>query len=108
MRTCSMSGASWFSSMSVTQAALGTIVSKKGYKVNEVVGKYLERKGQVFGLLASQPDGYSVEAANFGDGHGAFAYFLLRGLNGEAENKSTGIIGPNDIFTYVLNKVRDA
>ena len=88
--------------------SIGTIVDKKGNKVNAVVGKYLERKGQVFGLLASQPDEYSIEGANFGGGHGAFTYFLLRGLNGDAENKSTGAIGPNDIFTYVLNKVRDA
>jgi|SRR5579862_984107 len=88
--------------------SIGTIASKKGNKVNAIVGKYLERKGQVFGLLASQPDEYSIEAGNFGGGHGAFTYFLLRGLNGDAENKSTGMIGPNDIFAYVLSKVRDA
>ncbi len=87
---------------------IGTVVDKKGNKVNAVVASVLERKGQVFGLLASQPDQYSIEAPNFGGGHGAFTYFLLRGLNGEAENKSTGMIGPNDIFKYVLNKVEEA
>jgi len=87
---------------------IGTIVDKKGNRVNAIVAKVLERKGQVFGLLASQPDQYSIEAPNFGGGHGAFTYFLLRGLNGEAENPSTGVIGPNDIFRYVLNKVEEA
>ena len=88
--------------------SIGTVVDKKGNKVNAIVAKILERKGQVFGLLASQPDQYSIEAPNFGGGHGAFTYFLLKGLNGDAENTSTGMIGPNDIFKYVLNKVEDA
>ena len=88
--------------------SIGTVVDKKGNKVNAIVAKVLERKGQVFGLLASQPDQYSIEATNFGGGHGAFTYFLLRGLTGEAENTSTGMIGPNDIFKYVLNKVEEA
>jgi uncharacterized caspase-like protein len=92
--------------------SIGTLVdnrgNERGNKVNAVISKYLEREEQVFGLLASQPDQYSIEAANFGGGHGAFTYFLLRGLNGEAENPSTRMIGPNDIFKYVLNHVEDA
>lgn len=88
--------------------SIGTIVDKKGNKVNAIVAQVLERKGQVFGMLASQPDQYSIEAPNFGGGHGAFTYFLLRGLNGDAENRSTGMIGPNDIFKYVLDKVVEA
>lgn len=87
---------------------IGTIKDRKGNKVNVVVAKLLETQGQVFGLLASQPDEYSIEAKNFGGGHGAFTYFLLKALSGEADKDGDGIVNPNEVFSYVYNQVQDA
>lgn len=87
---------------------IGTIKDRKGNKVNAIVAKLLETQGQVFGLLASQPDEYSIEAKNFGGGHGAFTYFLLKALTGEADKDGDGIVNPNEVFSYVYNQVQDA
>ena len=41
-----------------------------------------EAEGEIFGLMASRPKELSMESPDFGGGHGAFSYYLVKGLLG--------------------------
>jgi tetratricopeptide (TPR) repeat protein len=89
----------------------GTIGTIRSDTVNRSVETMLEVKepqGEVFGLLASRPGEFSFEGPRFGGGHGAFSYFLIRGLNGEADANNDAVINIDEIIEYVRGKVREA
>lgn len=84
-------------------------IQLKRARTNKLAASTLPpRKTQVFGMLASQADEESIEGENFGGGHGAFTYFLLRGLNGEADAAQRGKVTMGDLSTYVPMNVRDS
>ena len=71
--------------------------------------KMAEIKGaDIFGLLASAPNESSAEGRMFGGGHGAFTYYLLRGLQGEADIDKNGFVGFSEAARYVKTKVPEA
>jgi tetratricopeptide (TPR) repeat protein len=77
------------------------------------IGRFVEmllagQAAETFGLLASRPGEVSVEHERFGGGHGAFSYFLLRGLNGEADENRDGKVEAGELVEYVRAKVREA
>jgi len=61
---------------------------------------------QVFGMLASQANGPSLEGPDYGGGHGAFSYFLMDGLNGKADELKRGTVAMSDLSLYVTQAVR--
>jgi hypothetical protein len=58
--------------------------------------------GRVF-LAAAGPDGLAYEEASLG--HGAFTYYLLGGLSGQADITRSGYLTPEDLFFYIQERV---
>ncbi|HEV8147148.1 MAG TPA: caspase family protein, partial [Bryobacteraceae bacterium] len=42
-------------------------------------------RGKVFGFLAGKPNQVSIKSPQFGGGHGVFSYYLVKGMQGEAD-----------------------
>jgi len=63
---------------------------------------------EILGILASGRGEVSFESDRFGGGHGAFSYFLLRGLNGDADEDRDGIVESGELIKYVRDRVREA
>lgn len=55
-------------------------------------------------LLSSKGDEYSLE--DMGLRQGIFSHFLIRGLKGEADSNGDKIVGVQEIFNFVSQKVR--
>jgi tetratricopeptide (TPR) repeat protein len=88
---------------------IGTIETNR---FNLFARRFLAQKrpdSEVLGLLASGEAESSFECVNFG--HGAFSYFLLRGLNtttAEAVDEYYGQVTVNSLTNYVRRRVSDA
>jgi len=78
---------------------------------NNLVNQYLQRyasKGQRAVITASDISESSFEDAKWGDGHGVFTYYLLRGLKGEADANHDGVVTAGELFNYLQRSVREA
>ncbi len=60
--------------------------------------------------MASRSTEHSWEGPNWGGGHGAFSYFILQGLPGEADEMGNkdGIVSVSELIEYVRSKVKDS
>jgi tetratricopeptide (TPR) repeat protein len=77
--------------------------------VHRIIEVMLRMDGaEILGILASGRGEVSFESDRFGGGHGAFSYFLLRGLNGDADEDSNGIVESGELIKYVRDRVREA
>lgn len=85
--------------------AIGTI---QNTPVESDVAGLGTTQGTLFGLLASGPKEFSVEGPQFGGGHGAFSYFVLKGLTGAADRNKDGLITIRELIRYVTDSVADA
>ncbi|HET8550393.1 MAG TPA: tetratricopeptide repeat protein [Bryobacteraceae bacterium] len=83
----------------------GSIGSIRSTTINSAVERLGEADGEIFGFMASRPKELSYEGPQFGGGHGAFSYFLLKGLNGDADKNKDSIVNVNEIIGYVAEKV---
>ena len=56
----------------------------------------------MLGLMASRPKELSLEGTQFGGGHGAFTYSVMKGLEGSADqdNESTPSMLANSSITF--------
>ena len=63
--------------------------------------------GDAFAFLASGKKQVSYEGAEFGGGHGAFTYFVLRGLNGEAKSDDDSV-NRMGLVNFVFKQVSEA
>jgi tetratricopeptide (TPR) repeat protein len=86
----------------------GNIGSIKNTTVNGVVEKLGEAEGEILGLMASRPKELSYEGPEFGGGHGAFSYFLLKALEGAADKNKDGKVDVNEVINYVQREVAQA
>jgi hypothetical protein len=80
-------------------------------RANNLVNQYLQRyaaKKQRAVITASDISESSFEDAKWGDGHGVFTYFLLRGLKGEADSNHDGAVTAGELFNYLQQSVRQA
>ena len=61
-------------------------------------------------ITASRASEVSLESDKWGNGHGAFTYFLLEGLNGKADiaGNYNGIVTISEAFDYLENRVKRA
>jgi tetratricopeptide (TPR) repeat protein len=83
----------------------GNIGSIKNTTVNTMVEKLGEAEGEILGLMASRPKELSYEGPQFGGGHGAFSYFLLKALAGAADKNGDGKVDVNEVINYVQSEV---
>jgi Tfp pilus assembly protein PilF len=75
-------------------ATLGSAVEKLG-----------EAPGEMLGLVSARPREVSQEGTQFGGGHGAFTYSLLKGLQGFADHDDDRFVSAGEITDYVRENV---
>jgi tetratricopeptide (TPR) repeat protein len=87
-------------------ARLGTIRSRN---VNRAVVNAIPSQPavKVLSFLSSRETEASWEGENWG-GHGAFSYFILRGLNGDADADGDGTVTAGELVNYVSRMVTEA
>jgi tetratricopeptide (TPR) repeat protein len=86
----------------------GTIGSIQSTGINSNVQQLGEIEGDLFGLLASRPREVSFEGPEFGGGHGAFSYFVLKGMEGAADTDGNKTVTASELIDYVSKQVPDA
>lgn len=62
----------------------------------------------VFSLTASRDRERSFESPDWGGGHGIFTYYVVRGLEGEADHSRDGLVTADELGEYVRSNVREA
>jgi tetratricopeptide (TPR) repeat protein len=83
-------------------AAIG---GTKPSNVNAAVEKLGEAQGEILGLMASRPKEVSYEGPQYGGGHGAFSYSVIKGLQGAADDNKDQSVNVNEIIEYVRTQV---
>jgi tetratricopeptide (TPR) repeat protein len=87
--------------------AVGQIIAKPDDKVTERA--LSSEEVSMFGMLAAQRGQVAYEGVNYGGGHGAFSYFLMRALNSsEADVDGNGKISMSELADYVHDQVQAA
>jgi tetratricopeptide (TPR) repeat protein len=62
----------------------------------------------LFSLTASRDRERSFESPDWGGGHGIFTYYVVKGLEGEADTSGDGVVTADELAEYVHTNVRDA
>jgi uncharacterized caspase-like protein len=85
-----------------------TIAGQKIASLGNVVEELGEAPGEMLGLMAARPTELSLEGPEFGGGHGAFTYSLLRGLEGAADQDHDGLVTAGELIDFVTADVPKA
>lgn len=75
--------------------------------VNQYLAHYASQADRAV-ITASDLSELSYESDQWGNGHGVFTYFLLRGLGGEADLNRDGTVTASELFVYVRDQVQKA
>lgn len=68
----------------------------------------LNLSDSLFSLTASRDREQSYESSKWGGGHGIFTYYVVKGLEGEADTNGDGIVTADELAEYVHENVREA
>jgi len=68
----------------------------------------LNMSRSMFSLTASRDRERSFESKDWGSGHGIFTYYVVKGLEGEADESGDGIVTADELSNYVRRNVREA
>lgn len=68
----------------------------------------LDLNRSLFSLTASRDRERSYESADWGGGHGIFTYYVVKGLEGAADESGDGIVTADELAEYVHRNVREA
>jgi uncharacterized caspase-like protein len=82
-----------------------TIAGQKTASLGGVVEKLGEAPGEMLGLMAARPKELSNEGPEFGGGHGAFTWSVLRGLGGAADADHDGFVTAGELIDFVASDV---
>ena len=74
----------------IRNGSIGTAVEKLG-----------EAPGEMLGLVASRPKETGLEGTQFGGGHGAFAYSIIKALEGGADQNKDRSVTAGELIDYV-------
>ena len=66
----------------------------------------LDLQKSLFSLTASRDREQSFESENWGGGHGIFTYYVIKGLEGEADTNGDGVVSADELAEYVHTNVR--
>jgi tetratricopeptide (TPR) repeat protein len=83
----------------------GTIGTIHNTTVNSNIQQLGDIQGDLFGLLASRPREVSLEGPEFGGGHGVFSYYVMKGLEGAADENKDGVVDADELIKYVSDQV---
>jgi tetratricopeptide (TPR) repeat protein len=76
---------------------------------NQAVNRsLLSLHNSLFSLTASRDREQSFESPDWGGGHGIFTYYVVKGLEGEADENADGIVTADELAEYVRRNVREA
>jgi len=67
----------------------------------------LDLGSSLFSLTASRDRERSFESADWGGGHGIFTYYVVKGLEGAADESHDGIVTADELADYVRRNVRE-
>jgi len=62
----------------------------------------------LFSLTASRDRERSFESKEWGGGHGIFTYYVVKGLEGAADESGDGVVTADELAEYVHRNVREA
>jgi uncharacterized caspase-like protein len=82
-----------------------TIAGQKTTDVGDAVKGIGEAPGELLGLMAARPHELSMEAPDYGGGHGAFSWSVLRGLEGAADENHDGFVDIGELIDFVTTDV---
>jgi tetratricopeptide (TPR) repeat protein len=88
----------------------GAITPEDSAKLNRTL---VSLNRSLFSLTASRDREQSFESADLGGGHGVFTYYVVKGMEGEADvpaqgQPRDGIVSADELAEYVRREVRDA
>lgn len=81
------------------------IAGQKSAAVGSAVEQLGESSGEMLGLMAARPTELSLEGPEFGGGHGAFTYSVLKGLDGAADQDRDGFVTAGELIDFVTADV---
>ncbi|MEQ1885335.1 MAG: caspase family protein [Bryobacteraceae bacterium] len=67
----------------------------------------LDLSSSMFSMTASRDREQSFESKDWGGGHGIFTYYVVKGLEGEADEQGDGIVTADELGNYVRRNVRE-
>jgi Flp pilus assembly protein TadD len=82
-----------------------TIGNIKNGSIGSVVEKLGEAPGEMLGMVASRPKELALEGAQYGGGHGAFTYSILRALEGSGDQNKDRSVTAGELIDYVRSDV---
>jgi hypothetical protein len=62
----------------------------------------------LFSLTASRDRERSFESPDWGGGHGIFTYYVVKGMEGSADENADGVVTADELAEYVHTNVRQA
>jgi uncharacterized caspase-like protein len=81
------------------------IAGQKTDSISSAVAELGEAPGEMLGLMAARPKEVSFEGPEFGGGHGAFTWSVLRGLSGAADADKDGFVSAGELIDFVTSDV---
>lgn len=81
------------------------IAGQKTTALGGVVEKIGEAPGELLGLMAARPKELSSEGPEFGGGHGAFTYSVMRALSGAGDADKDGFVTSGELIDFVTKDV---
>ena len=73
---------------------------------SKVSATLLDLQKSLYSLTASRDREQSFESDQFGGGHGVFTYYVVKGLQGEADTNGDGVVDADELTEYVHTNVR--
>lgn len=61
----------------------------------------------IFSLTASRDRERSLESSELGGGHGLFTYYVIKGMEGAADESRDGVVTADELAEYVRRNVRE-
>jgi uncharacterized caspase-like protein len=81
-----------------------TIAGQKTTALSDAVAQ-VSAPGELLGLMAARPREVSYEGPDFGTGHGAFTWSVLKGLEGAADSDHDGFVTAGELIDFVSTDV---
>ncbi len=82
-----------------------TIAGQKTANLGDAVSSIGEAPGELLGLMSARPRELSLEGPEYGGGHGAFSWSVLRALDGAADADHDGFVTSGELIDFVTEDV---
>lgn len=79
-------------------------LTRSGHLSTQFLDRLAHSRGRVI-ITAAGPNELALELPDLG--HGVFTYYLLKGMEGEADRDKDGIVTVSELYEYLENKVSE-